>query len=82
MAAFGLIQEGPDGNPVVTTETAVTAFGLLAGVGGAAQQLIASRKLGTISGDSLSLRQLGVPIAISVAGSVLGSLFLPGTLGR
>lgn len=80
MAVLGLVQLNASGEPTVTTETAVTAFGLLAGVGGGIQQLLASRKLGSLRSGRIGLSQLLVPVGVSFLGSVLGAFFLPGEL--
>jgi len=56
------------------TEQAVSVFSLLTGVGGAAAQILASRRLADTEGESISVGSIAVPVLISAvisAGSPL-----------
>lgn len=61
----------------ITTEQAVTAFGIMAGVGGVASQLIASDRLGSIEGRTVPLGALLLPAMVRAGSGVVSALMLP-----
>lgn len=61
----------------VTTEQAVTVFGLISGIGGAAAQIVASNQLGSLSTDTVNVGTLILPAAISVGATALSAFLLP-----
>jgi len=78
MAILGLpIMRTPQGL-AVSTEFGTTLFGLVAGVGGAIANLVAGQRLSGISGDTISLRSIALPVGISIAASAGAAFLLPG----
>lgn len=72
-------QPSPSGGPVahgIAPETAVSLFGILSGIGGAASQLLASRQLAGVSGE-ISTLSLAPALALSIAGAIAGAFLLP-----
>lgn len=72
-------QPAPGDGPVahgIAPETAVSLFGILSGIGGAASQLLASRQLSGVSGE-ISTLSLAPALALSIAGAVAGAFLLP-----
>lgn len=77
MAILGIQRPEPGGTYQVPTEIAVTGFGLLAGVGGALAQIIASRRLSTITGETIPARRLLLATGLGAIGSVAGAFLVP-----
>lgn len=62
----------------VSTEEALTAFALIAGVGGAASQVFAGNRLAQIEADTIPLRWVFPAIVMSgVASAVAGLVLIP-----
>lgn len=61
----------------LTTEQALSMFGLLAGVGGASSQLVAAQRLSAVERETVGANELIVPLAITIAASTGASFFLP-----
>lgn len=77
MAVLG-IQPAPTGRGyTIPTEVAVTAFGLLGGVGGAVAQILASRRLSGLAADRVPLRRVIAAAGLGVVGTVAGALLVP-----
>lgn len=51
----------------IPTEQAVSAFSLLTGIGGAAAQILASKRLSSAEGSSITVGSIALPIVISAA---------------
>lgn len=63
----------------VPTETALAVFGITAGVGGAAAQLLASRNLSSYPSDTIRLVRIAPAVLASiVATAAAGYLLIPG----
>jgi Na+-translocating ferredoxin:NAD+ oxidoreductase RnfA subunit len=77
MAVLGLVQYNSDGVPQITTELATTMFGIVGGVGSALAQIIVSKRLDRVDSDQIPARYLTVPVAVSIVGTVLGSMLIP-----
>jgi len=64
-------------NIEITTEQAVSMFSLLAGIGGAASQIIASSRLSGLEGDSLTINNLFAPLLVTIGASAGSAFLLP-----
>lgn len=62
----------------LTTEQATSAFAIMAGVGGAAGQLLAANRLSGIDNETVPLTSLLLPVGVAIGGSVVATRFLPG----
>lgn len=61
----------------LSTEQAVSSFSLLAGVGGAAAQLIAGQRLSRLDADKLPVTKMALPLGISIMASAGSAFLLP-----
>jgi len=61
----------------LTTEQAVSSFSLLAGIGGAAAQLIAGQRLSKLSQERIPVTKMAMPLAISIGASAGSAFLLP-----
>jgi hypothetical protein len=61
----------------VSTEFGTTLFGLIAGVGGAISNLVAGQRLSGLRNDTLPLRTIALPVAISIVASAGSAFLLP-----
>jgi len=78
MAVLGLQQDKRGGGYTIPTETATTAFGLISGIGGGLAQILVSRSLSQRSSDRITLRDLAVPLGLSILGTVAAATLVPG----
>jgi hypothetical protein len=77
MAILGIQPARTGRGYTMPTEVAVTAFGLLGGVGGALAQILASRRLSTLSTDRISVQRVIAGAALGAVGTVAGALLVP-----
>ena len=61
----------------IPTEQAAVAFGLLAGVGGGAAQLIAGRRLSGVNSETIPTRNLLIPVLVGGASTAAAAFLLP-----
>lgn len=64
----------------LTTEQAVSSFSLLAGIGGAAAQIIAGQRLSKLDAEQLPVTKMAMPLAISIGASAGSAFLLPSDL--
>lgn len=77
MAVLGIQPgTGPLGY-TIPTEVAATAFGLMAGIGGAAAQLIAGGRLSNVGDDRIRVSRLLIPAGLGIIATAAGALLLP-----
>jgi len=77
MAVLGIQPALSGGGYTIPTETAATAFGLLAGVAGGLAQIVAGNRLSQVRGDRIKVRDLALPVAIGGLSTVVGALIIP-----
>jgi len=77
MATLGIRPAAQGFGYTVPTEVAVTAFGLLGGVGGALAQIVASRRLTTLDDDRIRARRVLAGAVVGGVGTVAGALLVP-----
>lgn len=62
---------------MLTTENALTLFGIFVGVGNAVAQFISSARVSRIQGDEVPIRDFAPGIAVSALGLIGGALLIP-----
>jgi len=77
MAILGIQRDPQTGRVGLPTEVAATAFGLLMGVGGGVAQLIAGRRLSSVSGETINLSSFSIPLLAATVGAVGGAFLVP-----
>lgn len=78
MAVLGIPLQASSSGYTIPTETATTAFGLIGGIGGGLAQIIVSRNLSERTGDRVRIRDLAIPIGLSIVGTVVAATLVPG----
>lgn len=77
MAVLGIQPPSNGSGYTVPTEVGVTAFGILAGVGGAVGQILAGRRLSNVTSERIPLRRVLLGTGVGILGTVAGAFFLP-----
>lgn len=61
----------------VSTEEALSFYGILSGIGGAISQIVAGQQMSQFPGDEIGLGRMAFPLAVSIAATAGSAFMLP-----
>lgn len=61
----------------LATENALTYYSTIAGIGGFVGSIIASNRLASVQGDTVTLGQMAAPMLVTAGGNVLAGFIFP-----